>query len=345
MKREGFSLVEVIIAVTMLAIIAVPIVAYFTNAAVFTAKGKNTQSAGAVAQSVMEELNSCESFEQIEDKLKVATGSAWQVDTKADIPTSTSKDASVLSKDVTLDGSTYKTKVTVDYDYTGDTPEQPKYNDYQVPQLKEVYADTNVVLEETDQEDMALSHFLYRHKEMTKSTIRGMLSRMLCMDLTKDSTDPANPIYQIRGYYQYRMQGDSDVYEAEVKGTKIEVSKLNNIYVLYQLLKKDTPEEIKLTYNGVSQEEAGKINVYYIYQKQTENPTSTYCLTVRADSSGEFAKSRYYSNGVPINGAVTGVTDFVTVKNAKRIAKITVEVYDPVDTTKVLATMQTSKGA
>ena len=141
------------------------------------------------------------------------------------------------------------------------------------------------------------------------------------------------------------MLGDSDVYETEVKGTKIEVSKLNNIYVLYQLLKKDTPEEVKLTYNGVSQEEAGKINVYYIYQKQTENPTSTYCLTVSADSSGEFAKSSYYSNGVPINGAVTGVTDFVTAKNAKRIAKITVEVYDPVDTTKVLATMQTSKGA
>ena len=48
MKKEGFSLIEVIIAVALLALMALPILAYFTNAAVTTSRGKNTDRKSVV---------------------------------------------------------------------------------------------------------------------------------------------------------------------------------------------------------------------------------------------------------------------------------------------------------
>ena len=68
--KEGFSLVEVIIAVALLAFMALPILAYFTNAAVTTSRGKNSQKATMAAESVLEELNSFDTLEQMEEYLK-----------------------------------------------------------------------------------------------------------------------------------------------------------------------------------------------------------------------------------------------------------------------------------
>lgn len=345
-KREGFSLVEVIIAVAMLAIIATPILAYFTNAAVSTSRGRDTQKANMVAQSVMEEVKSCDSFDKVEQELVAAEGSTWTITSTADIPTATNKGSSVLNKSVTLDGVNYKAIVTLDYDYTAKSTDGPMYNDYSVPELKEVYSDTNVVLEETDQEDMALSNYLYSNKDKSKKDIRAQMSRTICIDVVKDSSNSTNPIYTIRGCYQYSYSGE--VYETELKSTKIESSKLKNVYLFYHLLRKNEAEGVKVNYTGLSQDEADKINLYFIYQKQTkadgsfDKPESTYNLAV--SGSGEYAKTHYFSNGIPLSG-VSGKTEFITSERAKRIAKVTVDVYDSTDTTNALVSLHTSKGA
>lgn len=344
-KRDGFSLVEVIIAVAILAIIATPILAYFTNAAVSTSRGRDTQKANMVAQSVMEEVKSCDSFAQVEQNLVAASGSAWTITNVADIPTATNKGASVLNKNVTLDGVDYKAVVTLDYDYTAASTDEPLYNDYSVPELKEIYSTSNVVLEETDQEDTALSNYLYSNKDKTRQDIRNNMSRTICMDVVKDKSNPSNPIYTIRGYYRYNYQGED--YDAIIKSTKIESSKLRNIYLFYHLLQKNAAESVKVNYQGVSQTEAEKIQVYFICQKRTkedgtfDEPQSTYSLFVSGE--GEYMKSQYFSNGKALSG-VSGKTEFVTSARAKRIAKVTVDVYDPTDASKVLVSLHTSKG-
>ena len=75
-EHEGFSLIEVIIAMAILAILSMPILAYFSNAMVSTSQGRDTHKASMVAQSVVEELNSCATFEQIE-KLAASGPGRW----------------------------------------------------------------------------------------------------------------------------------------------------------------------------------------------------------------------------------------------------------------------------
>lgn len=41
--KEGFSLVEVIVAIAVLALLSLPILAYFSDASVFTSRGKHTR--------------------------------------------------------------------------------------------------------------------------------------------------------------------------------------------------------------------------------------------------------------------------------------------------------------
>ena len=161
--KEGFSLVEVIVAIAVLALLSLPILAYFSDASVFTSRGKHTQKATTAGQAVAEEVNNCDDFEEVEDVLSTQAG--WTLDSKA----AGSDHKSHLTKEVTEDGEKFKVKVTVDYEYSrvnsaGDTTDS-KFNEFETPQLKEIYSPKNVVLSETDQADVAVSHFLADHPD------------------------------------------------------------------------------------------------------------------------------------------------------------------------------------
>ena len=79
---EGFSLIEVIIAVAILAILSVPILVYFTDSAVQSAHGRDEQAADLAAQSVIEEIDSIDGFKNIEQHLGDTEN--WDVTSVAD---------------------------------------------------------------------------------------------------------------------------------------------------------------------------------------------------------------------------------------------------------------------
>ncbi len=53
-KNKGFTLVELIVSIVMLAIITVPLLSYFLSAAAYNARAKTTQEAVALSQSIIE---------------------------------------------------------------------------------------------------------------------------------------------------------------------------------------------------------------------------------------------------------------------------------------------------
>lgn len=345
-SKEGFSLVEVIIAVTLLAVLALPVLAYFTNAAVSASKGKDTQKANMAAQSVTEELNSCTSFQQIEEELVAATGSAWTVEAAADAVNRQSR----LSKEVIVDGTAYEAKVTVDYEYEtknvngDDTASQ--FNDYEVPQLKEVYSSSNVVIAETDQADTAVSNFLYRYPEDSVSSIRSGMKRTLCLDIIKGSvTAGEDGIYQVKGSYEYSYKDKT--YSSVIEDTKIEVEKLENIYYFYNLIQTDIPEDVKVNFSdNVTIEEAKKLSIYFVCQKKIAEPGPGYSL--RFSGSGVFLLPKYFTNGITAD-TVAEESEIIEHSKGDRIAKITVDIYDQGETTFTdetrLVRLETSKGA
>lgn len=64
---SGFSLVEVILALTILALVTLPVINYFTYSSVRTIDGRERQTATMAAEDVAEELKAYSNIEQIEE--------------------------------------------------------------------------------------------------------------------------------------------------------------------------------------------------------------------------------------------------------------------------------------
>lgn len=344
--KPGFSLVEVIIAVTLLALLAVPILAYFTNAAVSSSRGKNTQKANMAAQTVLEDLNSCDTFEQIEEKITEpdASGvpSPWKQKQAYDSTSRTME----LERNITVDGYTYQAVVRLDYKGDSDTYTSltDRFNNYDEPLLQEVYSKNNVVFAEKDQEEEALSEFLYANPTKKKTDIQASMNRSICLTMQKEMQNGVE-LYQVAGYYHYTYNGAS--YDAYLDDTKIQASQLNNMYFFYKAMAGhgDQPEQIQINYDpSVDLAAAQKFKVYFVCQKP--KPTGLN-YKLEFSGSGNYTQSTYYTNEIPatLSSYKDNLIDSKFGSDPiKRIAKITVDVYDQSASTDSVVHLETSKG-
>lgn len=343
-QSQGFSLIEILIAIAVLGVVSMALLSFFSGANFYASSGKDTQKADMAGQSVVEELNTCSTFEEIETNLIAATGSAWKLVSKE-------SKKSVLRKDLTVDGTDYQARVTLDYDYatknTNGDDTLSKFNNYNQPELKEIYSPNNVVLAETDQFSTAVSHFYYQDTSVAKSTIEGAMTRELVVDISKDSEQPK--LYRVKASYQYHYNGK--IFSVTIKEEKAEAGSLENIYILYNLLRGDILKEpvvvpVVVHLDGLSMEEAKKITLYFICQKGAVNPPANYQLDITG--SGNFLQLGYVTNGASAP-AVSSRDDIVEHKTGKRIATVTVEIYDRAETDYTednrIVRLQTSKGA
>lgn len=351
-QSDGFSLVEVIIAIAILAIIAMSLLSYFSSANFYSSSGKNTQKADMAGQWLLEELNSYGSVAQLEKSMAVTggavlsgsviTGSTWSLESE-------SADKAVLSRTVSVDETNYEARVTLDYNYETPAPmgsfTGPKYNNYNEPDLEEIYSSHNIVLEETDQLSTAESYFFYKDTSVPKTTIRDSMSREIEIEIEKDAEN--SELYRVKAYYVYKYDGMD--YKVLVKEKKIEVENLQNVYLFYNQLRENIEEEpVKVTLaSNISKEEAKKISLYFVVQKGSVAPPAGYRLELTGN--GNWMDLSYYTNKAAISAAVHHESDIVKHSTGTRIAMITVEIYnegetDYTDTNRIVR-LQSTKGA
>ena len=366
--KEGFSLIEVIIAVALLALMALPILAYFTNAAVTTSRGRNAQKATMAAESVLEELNAFDTLEQLEKYLKdeSAGSSDWGI-TQAESTTAEagkSSTTTVTKKNIMVDDSSYNAKVTLEYDYPVDSsnPSYTNPNQKKMPDLGEVYSSENAVIKETDQLDRAISHYLMEYPDETSTGIIDKLERELYLDIMEK-----DGVYTVTGSYHYIYNGDTaDTYDAVVTRTKVENPA--NVYFFYRrtyyetggaVTSKNDPERVVVTAdNNISdktalKEHMGNMHIYFICQKESgesDIPTS-YRLKFFGPSNGPIngaAAEAYYHVNVEADSlpGKYGKQELVTSSAKGRIARVVVDVYSPDDSSMSdsLAHLESSKG-
>lgn len=370
--REGFSLVEVIIAIALLAILTMPILTYFTNAAVSTSRGKNIQKASMAAETAMEEVYAFESPEQIEEYIQAASATDWSIVSTAESKTGEAGKTSttVLQRDnIEVDGERYKAKITLEYDYPVSSEAAASYNNPNsnpMPELKEVYSASNAVITESDQLDRAVSHYLMKYPDAEQNEIQKELSenRELQLKITEEES-----VYTVTGSYQYTYKGD--VYDAVILRTK--VKDLANIYFFYDRIKytdasgdlvvQNKEETVNVEASTISASDEDKnvfkenmknMHVYFICQKEQKEKDmgmgidSAHKLKFIMNDNAK--RSTYHTNIDPASAPVT-IDKYeqgaVTSKPKGRIAKVTVDVYADtadMDTSESLTQLESSKG-
>ena len=361
--KEGFSLIEVIIAVALLALMALPILAYFTNAAVTTSRGKNTQKATMAAESVLEELNAFNTLEQMEKYIKdeSAGSSDWSI-TQAESTTGEAGKSSITTvtkENVTVDDSTYNARVTLEYDYpvSAANPAYTNPNAKEMPDLKEVYSSENAVIKESDQQDRAVSHFLMKYPDETSDGIISKLEREFYLDIMEK-----DEVYTVTGSYHYIYDGrTSEPYEAVVTRTKLKDPA--NIYFFYRRIHRETggsvtvrnnQERVYVTVNTdggtetALKDHMAKVHIYFICQKEgSESDISTSSmLEFHGTSGGAAAEASYHTNVNVVSPPAKYKKELVTSSAKGRIARVVVDVYLPDDTSMSdsLAHLESSKG-
>lgn len=364
---QGFSLIEVILAVAILALVTLPIINYFTYSGLRTADGRDKQSATVVAENVLDELNSYDNFEQIENIASsgAVDAASWTVVPDPSDPTKfTYTD---LTKKVQLNGYDYEAKVHITYTnhttsdgktydtgydsntVTKDTNEAitSEFNDYEIPNPNRIYGKESVVAKEADQLDRAISYFLTN--EATDSNtfftkynlIKDKLDRRLAIHLEYKDGNP--DIYKVKVSYLYELNGanispniENGVYEAPLEISEVKRESLKNIYVFYNLRSGYDNDRVKVTFGtGISEEDIKNIHYYLCGLTTTECPdrVNNYKFLLSTDSDPLALKCNYFFNGntdtiLTAKEDDGSTADFISKKTKKRIGAIEVSVYE-----------------
>lgn len=338
---SGFSLVEVMLAVAILALVTLPIINYFTYSSMQTIDGRDRHMATMAAENVMEELHSYSNYEQIE---KLADKGIW-TDVNTDDPDFTDMSRPVQ---VQVNGSdySYQAKAHIQYDnYNADTRTvsgeaiDAEYNDYEIPTPSEVYSSYNVVAVEDDQLDAALGSFIINTQAMVpKDSIMNVIERTMCVDVKclDESDENKKNIFVVKLYYRYKY--DEFTEEVVLEETNIEKDKLEGIFFFYNLLRDDVDEEnIEVKFGtGISDDEIKAMKIFFVCQKSDEvNRPSDYKLMRVSTSSSTAGLATYYTNVVGSDGNPStgfGAEKLVERSRKKRIGSVTVDIYEKDDT-------------
>ncbi len=336
---SGFSLIEVILAVTILALVTLPIINYFTYSSLRTIDARDKQTATTAAEDVIEELRSCSNYEQIQELAATAapgtpsaTPPAWKI---SNVVGATERPDTVeMERDLKLNGFTYHAKAKLDFDlydketrvvnggeeigsgtgsFVGDgagAVKKTEFNDYKIPRPSEVYSASNVVAVEDDQIDTALSEFYSTVNASTPSSsdTGGEKVSMSTIQGAVDRTicmdvsykDSTKKVYTVRVYYQYEYGGNKT--EVTVENSDIETHKFKNIYLFYNLLRGSVvSEKVRVQIDDqIPTEDIEKMKIYFALQDTASVAKPLgYHLKKVASTNSKENYVRYYTNDIP----------------------------------------------
>lgn len=364
---RGFSLIEVIMAVAILALVTLPIINYFTYSGMRTADGRDKQTATVVAENVLDELNSYDNFEQIESIASNGAVSAKDWTVVPDPSNPAKYTYTDLTKKIQVNGFNYEAKVhitytdhttadgksyTTGYDsntLTKDTSEAitSEYNDYEIPNPSEIYGKENVVAKEDDELDQAISYFITNEASdsntffTTYNLVKSKLQRRIAIDVSyKDDKKDA---YRVKVSYLYELNGanispgiKNGVYEVPLEVSEVKKKTLKKIYVFYNLRDGYEEDDFRITFGtGVEQDDMKNILYYLCAQTTAECPNrpNNYKVSLTSDSSALANHCSYLFNGkvdTTLTAKKEDGTDrkFVDRDTKKRIGAIEVSVYE-----------------
>lgn len=267
-NNKGFSLLELLIAIAILATVMIPMLHSFVTSARANAKAKKLMEATTAAQNVMEEvkisgpsefLNVYSAYSKERAKIKDPTGHEVEMSDSNGDPVYYYETTIASSASLTVNGREYRAKVKLNpQNYTtvsGDSVKVADYNSIPYAKISKLSKKYNgFYLQNTDQEIVAAKTMDPAAYEMIKQT----MSRTITIDIDYNQSSKIVKAYATVKYKDERT-GESNEYTAvdqkEIYNNSDDKDHktLSNIFVcyypMYNNIAADQPKEHIVIHN------------------------------------------------------------------------------------------------
>lgn len=347
--NSGFSLLEVILAMTILAIITIPLMNYFTNSMKNSARMARHQKATLTAQEITEELKAVDKLIQ---RTEVFNGGIeyfeYQVPYLTEKLGFTAVDEDDFDKTngtgrIVFSGKKgdFDVEVTLSTDVSANTVDRALV--YGIDDA------TDMLIIEQDQMNEALVYYTAAHTASCtghtgedtscQSYIKDHLVRNICIDISYDGST-----YMVQAYYKYTKTDDSSPFKSSYL-LDARVTSLKNIYLLYDRMERSFEDTVNVTLNDFSPESSGfpQIDLYLLCQNLPAGASSTYDLSITNQSSN----LKYHANIRTNDNTDVDLEPMTQSGSPIRMVWIETKVYEQGmedSEEEPLATMSTTKG-
>lgn len=284
-ENAGFTLVELLIAVVILAVIAVPLGHAFITSAKTNAKARKIAQATTVAQNAMEEIQASETTDFITNKNK-------KIEAINEMTGEKYYKYRYTFSDTTVEGITYETIAEFSPNaYSED--DITRYNENEIPQISDMNDLENV----SYVQEVSLDHKMAASFLGNTDRVEREMSREIVVDITADGDNQA-----VELEISYGWNGDTKYAFAQkqcIYSNSSSSNQLNNIFLYIQPLPgMGTGRERVLICN----QDCIPINVYLIRQGAGPRGAETYKQEVDVLEKNR-SDADYFATGVNASSA------------------------------------------
>lgn len=295
---RGFTLVELILTIAILAIVTIPILSYFTDAAKHNGRSRQKQNATVVAQEVLENFKNS-SYSLDNPAVVCSADPNWTVASGPD-----ADGVYTLTENKTADKNSFKVTAKIKpiskVDRTAPAASPAVTTDYKKYLIGTMDSSKDVMVSEHGQTlKAAVLAFANKNSvacaasgntQVSTDKIEEHLGCTIVVSAKRDQDPKRKAEYDIITVtYEYRYEkgaedypdgiDDTTVYSDVVESSSIKVDKLENIYLFYTPLtaqSKVTTDNIKFVTadDNAIQSNAGALNLFVIAQSSVPNGTN-----------------------------------------------------------------------
>lgn len=305
---RGFTLVELILTIAILAVVTIPILSYFTDSAKHNARSRMKQDASVLAQDILENFKN--SSYSLDDPAVVCSAQPdWSVDTAPN-----ANGVYTLKQSKTIDDNLYSVKAQITPIKKIESTAAPSSKDYEKFVIGTMDSSKDVMSSEHGQTLVAAGlTFANKHSSAcaaagTTATVSAeefqkKLNCTIVISAKQDTTKTGYDIITVK--YRYTYSGSSypkgidasTQYEDIVESSSVKVESLENIYIFYTPLNMNDKIQLETDDGNAVQSDAGDLNLFVIAQSsvpanETTVPTgykkrpAGYKLTIDGTASG-----------------------------------------------------------
>lgn len=291
--NAGFSLIEVLLSVTILALISIPLLNYFTESMVYSSRMGRQQKATILAQEITEGMKA--ETPLIQKVTDPASGERYGVPYLEDH----SSGLTMASSDATFEtdgigGAVFEgTRGQFDVVVNLSTSLESGTNDLERDYLYGIDDSTDVLAVEQNQMQDAVAYFMavnaayctrdelmpdgtiYHHNDprMTKEEVIANMTRDMKVEVGNDGS-----LYTVRVYYEYTckgLEGDPDEEKSRNSTNLVSVTraKLSKIYLLYDWM--DGEDNLTMTASALPPATDGPLELFLVYQNRVPGDMSS----------------------------------------------------------------------